>query len=75
MLRAVVGLAVLSAACAQAPAQIATVRWLPSGIVYSTSTFGGPNDLILTSPDGSARTTLDHSTDRSPFWIRQVILP
>jgi hypothetical protein len=37
--------------------------------------FGGPNDLILISPDGSARTTLYYSTDRSPFRIGQVILP
>ena len=53
----------------------AAVRWLPSGIVYSTSAFGGPNDLILISSDGSARTTLYRSTDRSPFRIGQVILP
>ena len=51
------------------------VRWLPSGIVYNTSTFGGPNDLILIAPDGTSRTTLYHSTSRYPFGIAQVILP
>ena len=53
----------------------AFVRWLPSGIVYNTSTAGGPNDLILVPPDGSGKTTLYHSTSRFPFRIAQVILP
>jgi hypothetical protein len=51
------------------------MRWLPSGIVYNTSVFGGPNDLILISPDGSGKTTLHHSTGQFPAGIAQVILP
>jgi hypothetical protein len=51
------------------------VRWLSSGIVYKTSTFGGPNDLILVAPDGSAKASLYHSTGTYPFRIAQVIVP
>jgi hypothetical protein len=49
------------------------VRWLPSGIVYNTAAFDGANELILVSPDGSARTTLFRGD--LPFRIAQVFQP
>jgi hypothetical protein len=53
---------------------VVQVRWLPAGIVYSTSSSGGTsNELILIAPDGSAKVTLYRGD--LPFRIGQVIQP
>ena len=53
---------------------VVQLRWLPAGIVYSTSSSGGPsNELILVAPDGSAKVTLYRG--ELPFRIGQVLQP
>jgi hypothetical protein len=53
---------------------VVQMRWLPAGIVYSTSSSGGTsNELILVAPDGSAKVTLYRGD--LPFRIGQVIQP
>jgi hypothetical protein len=49
------------------------VRWLRAGIVYNTSAIGGSSELILVSPDGSAKSTLYRGD--LPFRIGQVFEP